>query len=94
MKRTLPAKEVEVCDICHHDGFLMQCNICNGMFCRSCEGHISGCWVGPMVCRTCAHREDVQEVVRKHADEITPIIERRTKALCSLPKTNSGLGAS
>lgn len=88
MKMKIPAKpaqEVEVCDICHNDGILRDCPACGGKYCiTTCEAIIGGCWVHPMVCRKCGNNEGVRKIVLDHANQITPIIEARTKAMKSL----------
>jgi len=83
MKRTIPAKTVEVCDFCQRDpgGILMTCLICGKEFCWSCRGVICGCMVDPDLCRGCANRDDVRNLVQRFAELIVPIIERRTAAL-------------
>ena len=82
MKVKRPAKEVEVCDVCQRDdGYLQTCLVCGGVYCLTCDAVMVGCWVKPPVCRDCAKRPDVQGVVARAADKITPIIARRKAAL-------------
>jgi non-ribosomal peptide synthetase component E (peptide arylation enzyme) len=81
---TTEPKQIEVCDICKQDVFLLTCDVCGHRFCFSCEGIITGCWVSPRICVDCGQRKDVRAICKTHSDEITPIIERRRMALRSL----------
>ncbi len=84
MRITKPERVVEVCDICHGEGFLKTCPVCGKQFCLVCEGIMAGCWVGPDVCQRCSRRSDVREAVELYAKRITPIIRERTAALKAL----------
>lgn len=33
MKQTIPAKTVEVCDLCHREAYLQSCAACGRQFC-------------------------------------------------------------
>lgn len=89
MKIKKPAEEIEVCDHCQRGGYLETCIVCGRQHCLSCQGIIAGCWVGPKVCKECDDREDVRRVVARYAEQITPIIRKRTAALKRLP-SNTG----
>ena len=85
MKVKQPAREVDVCDRCHREGFLQECHVCGAQFCLTCRGIMAGCWVSPDVCRDCSKRPDVQDVVERHTAQIAPIIKARTGELQALP---------
>lgn len=80
-KITVPEKEVEVCDRCENDGFLQTCIVCGDRYCLGCQGHVGGSWHGPDLCRQCAHRDDVIDLVQQYARQMTPIFQKRDAAL-------------
>ena len=94
MKINVPAREIEVCDVCQRTdapGPLTTCNTCGREYCLTCNAIIPRCWFPPDVCRRCSGREDVGAIVIQYSDEITPIISRRTNALKAL---NNAVGRS
>lgn len=74
-------KTVEACDFCEREGYLQTCVACRKRYCLSCHGIVPGCWVAPNLCGTCDERTDVREVVKRHAEKITPIVAQRDKEL-------------
>jgi hypothetical protein len=89
MKLKKPAEEIEVCDYCSRSGYLQTCIVCGGQYCLLCEGMISGCWISPRICKVCSTRKDVNLIVEKYAQKISPIIDVRTTELSRLlPKTH------
>lgn len=84
MKIQRPAEEIEVCDTCHREAYLLTCLACGKRFCLTCQAIISGCWVKVRIGRCCRDREDVRVIVDQFAAQITPIIEARTAALGAL----------
>lgn len=84
MKVTKPAEEIEVCDICHRDAYLQTCIVCGGRYCLTHQAIIPGCWVKPIVGRCCQDRDDVQAIVARFSERITPMIEARAVALRAL----------
>ena len=84
MKITQPKREIEVCDHCHREGFLTRCWVCGGQYCLTCDGTVARSWGFTDLCRACAKREDVVEVCRRYADQLTPIYQCRRKALIRL----------
>ena len=86
MKKTIPRRTAEVCDLCQNEHtYLQRCPVCNREFCLACQGLVGGCWVSLAVCRECSKRDDVKRVSDRYAAEITPIIKRRLRALKRLP---------
>ena len=81
MKTTVPAKEIEVCDFCHRDGYLQNCWVCGRQFCLSDEGTVAGSFGFTKVCRACSLRDDVGLVCDKFAKLIAPILRKRDAAL-------------
>jgi len=79
-----PAAEIEVCDICHREGYLQTCLVCRARYCMAHRAIIAGCWVGVFACINCQDRDDVREIVERHAAQITPIIEARRAELAGL----------
>jgi len=87
MKKTIPAREaevVEVCDICQHEGYLQECLACGNSYCMIHRALIPGCWYPPQVGECCEDRDDVREIVRQHSEQIAPIIKARGAALAKL----------
>jgi len=78
MKKTIPQKEVEVCDYCGRDGYLVTCIFCNGRFCLSHgKAIIAGCVHQVPVCQKCGENETVLEIVYRHAPLIDNAIQKR-----------------
>lgn len=84
MKITKPAEEIEVCDICRHDGYLQQCVFCARDYCLTCKALIYACWVEARVCEKCGEIDEVGELVRRFSKDITPIIKARRMALLAM----------
>lgn len=84
MKTNLPARELEVCDFCHREGYLQDCWVCGKQFCLSDEGTVVGSFGFTKVCRVCSSRDDVQLVCGKFAKLIGPILRKRDAALKNL----------
>ena len=81
MRVLKPSDMVDVCDFCKREGFLVTCDVCEREFCLTCEGTVGQSWGFTRLCRECASREDVQEICRKYADQLTPIYQKRKAAL-------------
>ena len=81
MKIERPAETVEACDFCQRGGFLETCDVCEREFCLTCQGIVGQSWGFTCVCRECAAREDVIEVCKSYAEQLTPIFRRRKQAL-------------
>lgn len=78
MKVTVPAKEIELCDVCHRDSsWLVTCLFCGNRYCLTCEAIISGCIHKVRVCRKCGENETVLAIVEKHAPLIRSVLEAR-----------------
>lgn len=88
MKIRIPAKTVEVCYICHHEGFLENCTVCKRKYCIVHESTVAGSYGFTHVCRNCGQRQDVQDVCQRYAERLTPIFNQRQTALKKLPKSN------
>lgn len=94
MKRTIPAKTVEVCDICHREivgEIASTCVVCGREHCYTCRGILCGCMVEAPVCHECSGREDVRQIVGRCADKIVPLVKKRNAVLRRLKaKPNAG----
>lgn len=80
-----PAKEIELCDICQReDRVLETCPVCSKRYCMICRGFIPGCIHTVDVCKNCGNRDDVAEIVAKHAPLIKSTIASRDAELAQL----------
>jgi len=86
MKITKPAEEIEVCDFCSTGGYLQKCTVCGQQFCFHCEGSVMCSWGFFHLCEECVQREDVQKTIGRYTRQLTPIYEKRTKALKRLKR--------
>jgi hypothetical protein len=77
VKISVPATEVEVCDVCHREGYLQTCIFCGGRYCLLCRGRIPGCIHTVDVCSTCAKDKAVLGIAAKHAPLINAAIMAR-----------------
>ncbi len=78
MKTTVPAKEVEVCDVCHREStFLSTCLFCGKDYCLVCKGIMAGCIHPVDVCRSCDEDTVLRGIVAKHAPIIKQAIVAR-----------------
>lgn len=84
MMQKIPAKEIEVCDICGRGGYLMTCKACRGRYCLMCDATITGCIHALDVCRTCGDRPEVITIAEKYAPKITAILKIRDAELSQL----------
>ena len=84
MKTTIPAKEVELCDICHRDGYLMTCKACGGRYCLLCDAIITGCVHKLDVCRKCGDSEPVQAIAKKYVPQLVAVLKARDAELAQL----------
>ena len=87
MKITVPAKEIEFCDICQCERKLLKtCLICGKQYCFFCEALIPGCMISANIGKCCGKRNDVWKIINEYADQIIPILDNRDSALKRLPK--------
>lgn len=86
MKQTLPAKEIEVCDICHREGYLEVCVTCGKQYCITHQATISGSYGFLHLCCKCGKRDDVKEIAEKYSDKLYDIYQERKAAFQALPK--------
>jgi len=84
MKVTVPEKEVEVCDLCQHDGYLETCLFCQGKFCLTCHGIIPGCIHKVQVCRKCGGEPALREIVSAYVPRLTEILNERDADIIEL----------
>lgn len=87
MRTTLPEKTVEVCDFCHREGYLKECDVCGRSFCLTHEGIVGQCWGFTTLCRECCHRDAVKEICARYAKRLTAIYRQRNAALKRLRRT-------
>ena len=87
--KTIPEQTVEVCDTCGRDGFLETCITCGDKYCVIHNSIISGCYVSVDCCSECGNREDVREIVSKHAIDLKKIKFKRDEELSKLNTNNS-----
>lgn len=83
MKTIIPAKEVDVCDICHREVDLFDhCLFCGKEFCYSCAGRvIPGCIHEVNICKNCQKEPKVLEIIAKHAPLIKAAIVARDEEI-------------
>ncbi len=86
MKKKIPAHQIEVCDICHRDGYLQKCIVCQGQYCISHGGTVMGSYGFVDCCTDCARRDDVNKICSKYSKKLTVIYKERQTALRKLPK--------
>ena len=84
MIRKVPEKEIEVCDICHRDGYLMTCKACGGRYCLMCHATITGCIHRVDVCRKCGESARVVAIAEKYAPRLVAILKERDAELAQL----------
>lgn len=82
MKKKMPAQIITVCDICERQAtFLEKCKACGKEYCLLCNSCIPGCVHQVDVCRKCAGREDVNNIVKKYVPRLRRILDKRDKEL-------------
>lgn len=82
MKVTIPAQEVEKCDVCKNTvKYTTKCAFCGCDFCLSCRAIIAGCAHQVPVCGNCEDNETVLEIVNRHAVVIQTAINARNEEL-------------
>lgn len=87
MIKKIPAKTVEVCDLCSHQapaGCLTKCVICQKDYCHTCEAIMCGCIHQPQICKKCAGNDKVIELVGKFAHPLLLVLNKRDKGLIRL----------
>jgi hypothetical protein len=94
MKKTKPATEIELCDICQRETALLDtCPVCKSRYCLTCRAIIPGCIHTVEVCRKCGHKDDVLAVVMAHAPIIQAAIRARNNEISKLnPNPESAPG--
>lgn len=86
MKTEIPARQVEVCDLCGREGFLKTCDVCGRQYCLVDDGVVTGSWGFTDLCRICAARPDVTKICERFAKKLAPLFLARRDALRKLPK--------
>lgn len=82
MKRKVPAKTIDVCDICEREtGLLETCLICGKQYCTLCDSFLPGCMIHPNVCKKCDDRDDVKKIVERYSKDFVRISKLRDAAL-------------
>jgi len=60
MKVQVPAKEIEICDICQRESTVLDtCLWCNKQFCLVCKGLVPGCVHTLNICKNCDDDKDL-----------------------------------
>lgn len=85
--RKVPEKEVEVCDLCGRDGYLMTCKSCKGRYCLICEAIIAGCVHKLDVCRACGNKPEVLAISKKYVPQLVAVLKSRDAELAELSNT-------
>jgi len=85
MKKMVPAKTVEVCDLCQRDANLplTECVVCGKEHCYMCRAVVCGCGIDPEVCRECGRDEKVIDIVSGYSDSLFSIVRDRRAALAA-----------
>ena len=87
MKKKLPARMVDCCDVCNRqDSLLRKCLVCGGDYCWICNAVICGCVSSPDVCLPCGQRNDVNAICDRFAPRFAKVQNDRNEVLKKLPK--------
>lgn len=82
MKVKVPAKTIEVCDVCHREArYFDACLFCGKKYCITCRGIIYGCIHEIDVCRDCDKNEVVLMVAKKFVPRIRKVLLARDDAI-------------
>ena len=82
MKATVPARQVDYCDICYREtGYLRKCVACGREYCLTCEAVVVGCVHKMQVCRECGESDVVACIAKEYAPLILAVLEERDEAL-------------
>ena len=82
MKKTIPEREIEVCDVCEkNERCHLRCICCGGMYCDRCEALIGGRVTQTRVCKKCGDRKGVQVIVQSYGVNFTRLLDARAKEL-------------
>lgn len=84
MKKTIPAKEIEVCDICHREDTLSECQACGIQHCYGCRGIVPGCIHDMYVCKLCEKKESVIAISKKYVPHLLGVLKKRILELRAL----------
>ena len=84
MIKEIPAKQVECCDCCGRDGYLMTCKACCGKYCLLCDAIITGCVHKLDVCRKCGETESVKAIAQNYVPKLVAILKERDAELENL----------
>jgi hypothetical protein len=88
MKKKVPAKTVDVCDVCHREsGFIETCIVCGGEYCISCRAIMCGCVHEVDACLDCGKLPIVQDVVERYVPRLMKVLNLREEALKRLGKS-------
>jgi hypothetical protein len=82
MKAMIPAKEVELCDVCEREEtYFNTCLFCGARYCITCEAIIAGCIHKVRVCRKCGDLDEVKVIVDHFVPGLLRILDARDNAL-------------
>jgi hypothetical protein len=82
VKVKVPAKTVEVCDICKKESsFLTVCTACGKEYCHICEAIHPGCIHQPRICRECDKLEGVSNAIDSFTEPLITLLKRRDAAM-------------
>lgn len=82
MKKEIPSRIIEVCDICNREEkILYKCIVCGKDYCMLCEAIIAGCIHKVTICKNCSKDEYVKEVISKYAKMLSFVLDDRDKEL-------------
>lgn len=90
MKKRIPGKIIEVCDICERETagcVLVRCIVCRKQYCITCEAIMVGCVHKPELCRECGRLDKVKAVIDRFVKPLLAVLDRRDKALARLRPT-------
>ena len=78
MKKTIPERTVEVCDLCEAEyPPFPECPVCHRRICSHCLRDLVVTEIGQLVCRECEGSTDVQRRWSECLDEIRQMIRQR-----------------
>lgn len=87
MRVKVPAKTVEVCDICGRQTTILEkCIVCKKDYCVVCVAYLPGCYIAPDVCKKCDDRPDVVKAVARYSAAFAKLYKLRDLALKKLKK--------
>jgi hypothetical protein len=87
MKTTVPAKEVQICDVCRREvPYLQKCKFCENEYCLSCSALIAGCVHTVDVCKKCETNETLLKIVTKHSPLIRGALTARDNEIIRVGK--------